>query len=323
MSVQLSKVSNATTWALACRLFGSKEPTVESALSDPERRALVALGEIRAVKQHKLDLQYVLCPYCQLHRGQVIQADIGLACQCPDCGTVSVDEVDRRAWMFDPEWLIRKLRGALSVPAQQGAVPVVSGVWRLGTYQRRPVILARSLDLLLQQPSLFARTRGTSLPWLITPKPLRDVDHDPLAGVATWLPMEERFTLYGGNVSFIEPGALVDAFVADASEVVKGPFSEDFRWVHMAGETGPIALSQAHAAVFSALWKFGGQEQDAHSIMSRAGLSSDKPIDVFKVKAKNKGDSKYEGPLRAYKALVKTNQRAGSYAMPCAALIPA
>lgn len=327
MSAQLSKASKTTSWALACRLFGDEEPAIESALSDIERGALAALGEIRAVKQHKLDLRYVLCPYCQLHRGQVIQSahDMknSLACQCPDCGLVPVDDADRRAWMFDPDWLIRKLRGALSIPAQQGAVPVISNMWRLGTYRSRQVILARSLDLMLLQPSLLGRTRGTSLPWLITPKPLRDIDHDPLAGIATWLPLEERFTLYGGNLSFMEPGAAADDIAPYATEAVNGPFSDDFRWVQMVGETGPIALSEAHAAVFSALWHFGGQEQEAHIVMTRAGLSSDKPIDVFKVKTKNKGDPKYEGPLRAYKTLVNTNQRAGTYAMPCAALIPA
>lgn len=145
MSVQLSKASNTTSWALACRLFGDEEPALESALSDAERCALAALGELRAVKQHKLDLRYVLCPYCQLHRGQVIQSahDMkhSLACQCPDCGLVPVDDVDRRAWIFAPDWLIRKLRGALSIPAQQGAVPVISNMWRLSV---RPYALARA-----------------------------------------------------------------------------------------------------------------------------------------------------------------------------------
>lgn len=52
--------------------------------------------------------------------------------------------------------------------------------------------------------------------------------------------------------------------------------------------------------------------------MTPAGFNSDKPIDIFKVKKENKGDARYEGPHRAYKALVKTNQRAGTYEMPCA-----
>lgn len=318
----MSKVSNTTAWALACRLFGNEEPTLEFALSDLERGALVALSEIRAVKQHQPDLRYVLCPYCQLHRGQVVQSATGLACQCPDCGFVAVNAVDRQAWLFDPDWLIRKLRGALNVPAQQGPVPISSGVWRLGAYQRRPVILARSLDLMLRQPSILARTRGTVVPWLIAPKPLRDVEHDPLAGAATWMPLEERFTLYGGNLSLMEPGTELDFDVQlDATVAVKGPFSADFRWVHLPGENLPIALSKAQAAVFAVLWNFQGQSQDAHTIMSKSGYESDKPIDVFKVKAKNKGDPKYERQEQAYKALVKTNQRAGTYAMPCAAKI--
>lgn len=322
MSAKLSKTSNATTWALACRLFGNEESTLESVLSDTERGALAVLGEIRAVKQRQLDFRYVLCPYCQLHRGQVVQSATGLACQCPDCGSVALDAVDRQAWLFDPDWLIRKLRGALNVPAQQGPIPVISGVWRLGAYQRRPVILARSLDLMLWQPSLLTRARGAGLPWLIAPKPLRDVENDPLAGAAVWLPLEERFTLYGGNLSFMEPGTVPDDVVlADAIEAVNGPFSADFRWVHLAGESMPIPLSEAHASVFGAFWHFGGQEQEAHNVMSRAGLTSDKPIDVFKVKTKNKGDPKYEGPLRAYRELVKTNQRAGTYVMPCAAKV--
>lgn len=314
---------NASAWALACSLFVRDRPTIESALSDSERDALALLVELKAVKPAKFDARFVLCPYCQLHRGSVVQGGTGLLCNCPDCGPVSIDKPDTRAWMLDADWLIRKLRGALDIPAQQGPVAVVSDMWRLGAYQRSPVVLARTLDQVLQQRSLIGRTRGTSLPWLITPKPLRDIDHDPVAGLATWLPLEERFTLYGGNLSFVAPGASVDDVALDTTEAVNGSFSADFRWVHLPGDQhGPIALSDAHAAVFSALWHFGGQEQEAHVVMSRASLSSDKPIDVFKVKKQNKGDPKYEAPLRAYKALVKTNQRAGTYAMPCAALIP-
>lgn len=319
MSAQLSKASNASTWALACRLFGNEESAFESALSDGERGALSALGGVRAVKQHKVNLTYVLCPYCQLHRGQVVQAGDGLACQCPDCGSVSVDDMDRRAWMFDPDWLIRKLRAALNIPSQQGVVTMTSNMWQIGAHQHRPVLLARSLDLVLRRPSLQGRARGKAMPWLITPKPLRDIEDDPLAGAATWLPMEERFTLYGGGLSFIAPGVVVDETAQDATEAVNGPFSADFRWVHLLGETQPIALSPVQAAVFTVLWNFGGQPQEAHIVMSRAGSKSDKPSDVFKVKSENQGNPKYEGPHRAYGLLVKTTKNPGTYAMPCAA----
>ena len=42
-------------------------------------------------------------------------------------------------------------------------------------------------------------------------------------------------------------------------------------------------------------------------------------IDLFKVKAANKGKPEYEGPLYAYRALVKSKRREGVYRMPCAA----
>ena len=319
MSAKLSKISNASCWALACRLFGDEGPLLESVLSDAERGVLAALGEIRAVKPHQVDLRYVLCPYCQLQRGQVVQAAEGLACECLECGVVPVDEIDLRAWMFNHEWLIRKLRTGMNIPTQQAVVPITSSLWQIGAYQRRPVLLARSLDLVLRRPSLQGRARGKTTPWLIAPKPLRDVEDDPLAGAATWLPMEERFTLYGGAIRFTAPGAIADAVEEDASEAVNGPFSADFRWVHLAGESTPVALSPAQAAVFAALWHFAGVPQEAYSVMSRAGFGSDKPSEIFKLKTENKGNPKYEGPHRAYGLLVETTKNPGTYAMTCAA----
>ena len=53
--------------------------------------------------------------------------------------------------------------------------------------------------------------------------------------------------------------------------------------------------------------------------MQRAGLGSDKPIDVFKIKAKDKGKPEPAAQHAAYGALVVTQKRAGLYAMPCAA----
>ena len=315
----MSKPTNASIWALACRLFGITEPTLEVTLSDPERAALAALVELRAVKPHSLDLRYVLCPYCQLHCGQVVQDGAALACECEDCGLVALDQADLRAWMFDHDWLIRKLRAAMDIPARQAVVPMTSGLWQIGAHQRRPVLLARSLEQVLRRPSLQGRARGKEVPWLITPKPFRDVEDDPLPGAAQWLPLEERFALYGGAISFTAPGQVVSEAKQDSWEAVNGPFSADFRWVHLPGEANPIALLPAQAAVFAALWQFAGVPQEAHTIMARAGLTSDKPSDAFKVKTDNRGNPKYEGPHRAYCVLVTTTKKPGSYAMPCAA----
>lgn len=54
--------------------------------------------------------------------------------------------------------------------------------------------------------------------------------------------------------------------------------------------------------------------------MRRARLDSDKPIDVFEVKARDKGKPEAEEPLMAYRTLVVTQPRAGLYSMPCAAV---
>ena len=48
---------------------------------------------------------------------------------------------------------------------------------------------------------------------------------------------------------------------------------------------------------------------------------SDKPIDLFKIKSKDKGKPEHEARLAAYGALVVTQQRAGLYSMPCAAAV--
>jgi len=308
---------NALAWVLSCSLFGRGEPIIESALSDSERDALALLAEIKAVKPAKFDARFVLCPYCQLHRGPVVQGSADLECLCPDCGSVAIDKPDTRAWLLDTDWLIRKLRGALDIPAQQALVSITSDIWRIGAHQRHSVIVGRNLHQVLWHPGLQSRAsaRSTNPTWLITPKPLRDVLDEP--GGAVWLPLEERFSLHGGNLHFIEPGTPFQSD-DDGAVAVNGPFSADFRIVHVDDWShGPIALSDAQAAVFKALWHFDGAPQTAERIMAKAGLDSDKPIDVFKVKTQNKGDPKYEGPLHAYKTLVETDRRSGTYAMSC------
>jgi hypothetical protein len=106
------------------------------------------------------------------------------------------------------------------------------------------------------------------------------------------------------------------------SEPVHGPFSETFEWVHLPSWSDePVQLSAAQAAIFGVLWRYKGQPQSAETIMSKAHLSSDKLIDVFKVKAANKGDPFYEGPMYAYQSLVVRNRRLGMYSLETAPVI--
>lgn len=123
-----------------------------------------------------------------------------------------------------------------------------------------------------------------------------------------------------------ESGDLLQSLIANRPEEtprepakpVYGPFADDFRTV-LLPEYGHINLTEAQASVFQSLWSFKGEPMRAERIMERAGLDSDKPIDVFKVKSRDKGKPGADRPLMAYRELVVTVQRPGLYSMPCSA----
>ena len=307
-------------WALVCRLFAGGTPVLHASLSPRELGTLPALG--RAVRPAALDQRFVLCPYCQQHRAQVWgDGRGGRTCHCPECGPVSVAADDVAALVLDEDWLRQKLRLALEIESRDGVDDLGGGVWRLGDSRRSPVLLARDLIRLWREPALLERVRVAGGPIrVITPKP-RETRGAPFGAGIEWLALEDRFAFYGGGISFIGmSGEPPDPKASDPTTPVKGPFSADFRWVTLPDwPHGPIRLTEAQAAVFDALWSFKGEPRTADQIMRRAGLNSDKPIDVFKVKARDKGKPEAEGPLFAYRTLVVTQKRAGLYAMPCAA----
>ena len=310
-------------WALACRLFAGGTPILRAALSPREIAALPALGQ--AVKPTTLDQRFVLCPYCHQHRAQVWGGGRrGCSCQCPECGPVAVEADDMAALALDEEWLRRKLRLALSIESRDGIDALGDGVWRLGDSRCSPVLLARDLIRLWREPALLDRVRVAGGPIrVITPKP-RETRGAPFGPAVEWLALEDRFAFYGGGISFIAPtGEPPAPQASDPTTPVKGPFSADFRWVTLPeGPHGPIRLTEAQAAVFEALWSFKGEPRTAEQVMRRAGLDSAKPIDVFKVKTRDKGKPEAEGPLVAYRALVQVVQgRPGLYSMPCAAAL--
>jgi DNA invertase Pin-like site-specific DNA recombinase len=109
------------------------------------------------------------------------------------------------------------------------------------------------------------------------------------------------------------------AYCAEQFENDGSPVSTIVKGVKraMAGEYS----RELSAKVFEALWSFKGAEVDGERIMQRAGQKSDKPIDLFKIKSKDKGKPEHEARLAAYGALVVTQQRAGLYSMPCAAVV--
>ena len=329
-------------WQFVCRLFAAGMPVLRATLSPREVALLPHLG--RAIQAAVTDQSCVLCPHCALHRAPVFgDGRGGRLCRCPDCGPVPVSPQDGAALRLNEDWLRQKLRLALAIDSRDGIDDLGDGVWRLGESRRAPVLLARDIVRLWQEPALLDRVRVTGGDVrVITPKP-RETRGAPFGPGVQWWALEDRFTLYGGGIALIGlPGEPPDPQASDPTTPVKGPFSADFRWVTLPSPTtpnqtqqpfsadfrwvtlpdwphGPIRLTEAQAAVFDALWSFKGEPRTADQIMRRAGLDSDKPIDVFKVKARDKGKPEAEGPLFAYRALVVVQGRQGLYSMPCAA----
>ena len=308
---------NQQAISLAALMFVRGNPSFESSLHDDEKAALQLLKQAKAGVAGVANSRDAECAFCGLYRGPIFRSDEGLKVQCPECGTFALDPASHRSWSLDDEWLIRKLRGALDIPPHAAITQIVDGVWDIGRYKKRPVVLARRIDLVERHGlRIFHGPEPRKQSWVITPRPLVRSPLEPLAGTATWWQLEGRFSLHGMALRLLdgECEACVESGDGAIPGAVHGPFSEDFTWVHLANWLyGPIRLTDAQAKLFAALWKHRYQAQSAEFLMREAGLASERPIDVFKVKAANRGDPAYEGPLQAYGHLVSRQRRLGLY----------
>lgn len=296
--------------------------SLESGLHDGEIKALHVLRQAKAVIPGQISARDAMCAFCGLFRGPVFRSDDVLLVQCPDCGPYRLDPASQRSWRLDDEWLIRKLRGALDISLHSTASAIVDGVWDIGRYKKRPVVLARRIELVERHGlRIFHGPEPRIQSWVITPRPLGRLIQEPLAGTATWWHLEARFALHGMALRLLGDAqdAAEDLAGAVIAPAVHGPFSQDFTWVHLEGwPHGPIRLTEAQAKLFATLWTHRNQAQSAELLMRQAGLASEKPMDVFKVKAANRGDPLYEGPLQAYQRLVSRQRRLGLYQLVCA-----
>ena len=316
---------NQQAISLAALMFVRGSASFESSLHDDEMAALHVLRQAKAVVGGVANNRDALCAFCGLYRGPIFRTDDGLMVQCPDCGPFPLDPASQRSWRLDDEWLIRKLRGALDISPHATTTQIVDGVWDIGRYKKRPVVLARRIDLVERHGlRIFHGPEPRSKSWVITPRPLVRQPMDSLAGIATWWQLEDRFALHGLALRLLDPDQREKADAQQdgiPSVAVHGPFSEDFMWVHLADwPHGPIRLTDAQGHLFAALWKHRHQAQSAELLMREAGLSSERPIDVFKLKASNRGDPRYEGPMQVYKTLVIRQQRHGLYRLNSAEL---
>ena len=147
-----------TAWGLVCRWFTSGTPVLRAMLVPRDAAMLSVLG--RAVKPTVVDQSFVLCPHCHQHQAQVWgDGRGGRMCRCPDCGPVPVETSDGGALTLDEQWLRTKLRLALGIQSRDGIDDLGDGAWRLGDARRSPVVLARNLTRVQQEPALLDRVR--------------------------------------------------------------------------------------------------------------------------------------------------------------------
>lgn len=314
--------ARSLAWHLVCRLYAVGYPVKEASLSRNERIGLKRLQQDKVVELAPVRLDCVMCPYCQQLDGPVTLEEGKMVCHCPDCGPVELDDEDKQAWQLKPDWLTRKLRAALNLDGSQQA-ELAPGIFRLGLFDRHPVVIAPKLITLQTCPDLIERAQvgRCAEPWFFTPRPLKGVDSQVLGRRAYWWSLEERFALFGGGLSFIPPGAEIEELGSEPPGPTHGPFSADFRWVFLDdAPDDPVLLSEKQAAIFKALWHFRGEAQSGEIILRKAQADSDRPGDLFKIKSQNKGDPRYERQKLAFDTLVmRKKDRESSYWMPCAA----
>jgi len=221
---------------LAALFFVRGGVSMESGLHDGEIQALHVLKQAKAVVPGQINARDAMCAFCGLYRGSIFRNDDGLMVQCPDCGPFRLDPASQRSWQLDDEWLIRRLRGALDIASHSAASPIVDGVWDIGRYKKRPVVLARRIDLVERHGlRIFHGSEPRNQSWVITPRPLGRMTQDPLEGTATWWRLEDRFALHGMALRLLgdEPEDKVDSYGKVIPVAVHGPFSHDFAWVHL------------------------------------------------------------------------------------------
>ncbi len=303
---------------LVGQLLQSECAWLEGSFQREDLPLLRVLQQAGAVTEGHTNSAMAECGYCALEYGPISQAEEGLVVQCPDCGPYPLDPANVRTWRLNEEWLIRRLRGALDIAPHATATSIAPGIWEIGRHKMRSVLLVRSIDRALRHGlRIFHGEGARGRAWIISPRPFVPLKEEPFAGVGTWWQLEDRFAFHGMALRLLDDSGEEDRLemqVAAATAAIHGPFSEDFGWVHLDGwAEGPIRLSGSQSRLFAALWKHKSEPQPAEVLMREAGLASERPMDIFKVKAINRGDPVYEGPLQAYERLVKRYRRLGLY----------
>ncbi len=276
-------------------------------VSPTERDRLDQLRQLGAMTLAPADV--IFCPHCEIRTVRVLAVGSGF---CIDCGLVSLTAKDTLRLAPDGDWLRRRMAQALGLAGEPAWVIVPGRVWKIGDIrtaaQRRLVLFGQQMgDMMVLRVLLAAWPThvGETQAVIVTTSP---PDRVFLPGVpATLVPLPAAFRLRSGGLVADEAvwaGAGAPTGLG-ATLRRHGPFSHDFREVTLPGEATPIALTPAQAAIMRVLWELEGASIDRKSLMRRAGVELEKPVDAF---ARNK----YPGANRAYRVLV-TSDRRGRY----------
>ncbi len=282
-------------------------PTLVSPI---ERERLDQLRQLGAMTLAPADV--IFCPHCEVRTVRVLAVGSGF---CIDCGLVSLTAKDTLRLAPDGDWLRRRIAQALGLAGEPAWVIVPGRVWKIGDVrsaaQRRRVLFGQQLtDIMVLKVLLAAWPThvGETQAVIVTTSP---PDRVFLPGVpATLVPLPAAFRVRGGGLVADEAVWAGVAALGGLSATLRrhGPFSHDFREVTLPGEETPIALTPAQAAIMRVLWELEGASIDRKTLMRRAGVALDKPVDAF---ARNK----YPGANDVYRCLVASD-RHGRYWLP-------
>jgi hypothetical protein len=310
---------DAQLWASICELFAEPHALPLDALTRPQQVLVEALKRLGAVRLQPINDDHILCPNCRMSKGRLVAPDPrwpdALYCQCPRCGLMLSHPEERMRMRLDPQWLARAVCDAHQLPAGGVHELLPDTVWRLGVCSDRMLLLSRHLQWLWEHQILLTRlqARAARPVCVLAPKPASLLVPPGLMGVH-WLPLQQSFALREGRLARIDCG-LADEPASQpvADDPVHGPFSHDFRTVHLAPwwSGGPIALTIGQAALFRALWQLRERPRYGGDIMRQAHLRSDRPSDLFKGRRKN--DPQPGAAAFAYRLLVETDQHTGTY----------
>lgn len=253
----------------------------------------------------------IICPQCEANSVRVIQVGAGL---CRACGQVPLAAEDLQRLAPDHDWLHRRIAQALGLPGEPPRTILPGRLWHLGDLgragTRMRILFGQQLTGTAVQRALldaWPTHVGETQAVIVTTSPPERVF---LPGVpATFVPLPAAFRLRGrGLVADDAVWAGVQAPATPSSTQRQyGPFSHDFREVTLQGEGTPIALTPAQAAIMRVLWEQEGVSIDRETLLRRAGVAVEKPVDAF---ARNK----YPEANLAYRTLVRTDRR-GRYQM--------